>query len=176
MPKESSDPKPEGFYQLGKHWPWIIVGLLVFHASLIVGTILVVSARHDLYVVPNYYAKAVDWDNQHKMLDAADEMGWTIQIVVDQPDARADQLQTLRVAITDRDNKPVEGALVEAESFHPAHATDRIDKVLIAQDDGTYQAPVVMEEPGFWKVNLSIRYRGIEAIVRREFRIGTGAP
>jgi hypothetical protein len=173
MPRESSDPKPQGFFQLGRQWPWIIVGLLLIHASLIVGTIMVVSARNDLYVEPNYYAKAVDWDTQRATLEAADEMGWTIQLIVDQPTARADQLQTLRVAITDRENLPVTGALVEAECFHPAHANDRINTVLVRQDDGTYQAIVEMKEPGFWKINLSIRHRGIEAKVRKEFRIGT---
>jgi len=173
MPRESSDPKPRGFFQLGRQWPWIIVGLLLIHASLIVGTIMIVSARHDLYVEPNYYAKAVDWDIQRAILEAADEMGWTIQLIVDQPTARADQLQTLRVSITDRDHQPVEDALVEAECFHPAHANDRINAVLVLQDNGTYQAPVTMKEPGYWKVYLSIQHRGIQAKVRREFRIGT---
>ncbi len=166
------DDQRTGFFKIGKHWPWVIVGMLVVHASIILGTIAVVSARHDLYVEPDYYAKAIDWDNQRAMREMADTMGWTIELAVydEQVDSGTGR-QALEVSIRDRDNQPIDGALVQAEAVHPAHANDRINLVLLGIDDGRYRKPIEMEVPGFWQVHLAIRYQGIQAMIQREIEI-----
>ena len=161
---------PGGFFKRGKHWPFVIVGMLLFHATLILGTIAVVSARHDLYVEPDYYAKAVDWDNQREMREMAEKMGWAIDIGL-QDDAENQSSKSMLVSITDRNNQPIDGALVELEAVHPAYANDRINRVLIGEGQGHYQKTIAINEPGFWKIKLSIRHQGVEAIVLREIKV-----
>ncbi len=158
-------------FPLGNRWPWIIVGMLVFHASIILGTIAVVSARHDLYVEPDYYAKAIDWDNQRAMREMAETMGWTIGLKVQEVPSDSTARQTIQVSIHDRDGQPIDGALIEAEVVHPAHANDRIHLVLLGVSDGQYQRGVKMNIPGFWQVNLAIRYQGVQAMIQREIEI-----
>jgi len=144
--------------------------MLLFHASLIVGTILVVSARHDIDVEPDYYAKAVDWDEEHAQLDAANNMGWTIEITAARSETSPDRI--LAVTITDRDNAPITGALVEAQCLQPAFASNQLSAVLIDEHDtGIYAKLLPIHTPGFWRVNLSIRAQGVKAIVRREITI-----
>ncbi len=161
----------KGFFQIGKHWPWIIVGMLVVHASIMLGTIAYVSAKNDLYVEPDYYAKAVDWDNQRAMREMAENMGWVIEVLVQDSQPDSDAGRTIQVSIHDRDGQPIDGALVEVESVHPAHANDRINLVLLGVGDGQYRKPIGMDVPGFWQVNLAIRYQGIQAMIQREIEI-----
>jgi len=171
MMSEHNKQQPTGFFKIGKHWPWIIVGMLVVHASIMLGTIAYVSAKNDLYVEPDYYAKAVDWDNQRAMREIADTMGWTIALIIQDPETDSEAQQTIQVSIHDRQGQPIDGALVEAEAVHPAHANDRINLVLLGIGDGKYQKPTVMEIPGFWQVNLAIRHQGIQAMIHREIEI-----
>lgn len=176
---DTSTPSKLGFLKRGKYWPWIIVGMLVIHASIILGTIAFVSARHDLYVEPNYYAKAIDWDNQRAIKEAADKMGWSVQLHIDEQasidQSNADALleRFLEIALKDANNDPITRALVEIEAYHPAHATDRINKVLLAdpETEGHYQTRVPIITPGFWKINIFIRHQGVEASLIKEVEI-----
>jgi nitrogen fixation protein FixH len=166
---EDGQPKISGFLKLGKHWPLLIVGMLVVHASIILGTIAIVSARHDLYVETDYYAKSIDWDTQREMLDAAENLGWAIQVAAGESDS--DDSQVMRVSISDANGESIDGALVEIECFHPANATERINAVLIADGDGAYQKSLALNKPGYWQANLAIRYQGVHAMVRKEVEI-----
>ena len=174
----SNSPKLS-FLKRGKYWPWIIVGMLVFHASVILGTIAYVSAQHDLYVEPDYYAKAIDWDNQRAIKEAVDTMGWSVDLHVeesasidkDQPGSTSSR--RVEVTIHDANEDPITRALVEIEAYHPAHASDRMNTVLLANPDiqGHYTSSVPMDIPGFWQINIAIRHQGIEAAVTKEIEI-----
>lgn len=161
--------------KLGKHWPWLIVGMLVFHASIILGTIFVVNSRHDLYVESDYYAKSVDWDNQRSISENADKMGWNISLNTEQAlmaDGKVDDAsRTIRITFFDRNNDPIDGALVEVECYHPGHANDRTNIVLLNEGEGIYSRPFAMNTPGLWHVNFSIRFQGVEATLNREIEI-----
>tara|TARA_R110002111_G_scaffold84170_1_gene131986 strand:+ start:74 stop:619 length:546 start_codon:yes stop_codon:yes gene_type:complete len=170
----ANEPK-SGFMKLGKHWPWLIVGMLIFHASIIVGTILIVNSRHDLYVESDYYAKSVDWDNQRSISENAEKMGWDISLNTQQaitPEGAEDTTaRIMQVEFFDRNNDPIDGALVEIECFHPAHANNRTNLVLVGQGDGKYAREFTMHTPGLWHVNFSIRYQGVYATLSREIEI-----
>ena len=164
-----------GWFKLGKHWPWLIVGMLVVHASIILGTILIVNARHDLYVESDYYAKSIDWDNQRAINENADKMGWGILLDAQMPGQDAKQTPSgsrmMSVTLTDRNGDPIDGALVEIESYHPAHANDRTNIVLIGAGEGVYRRDLVMGTPGIWHAIISLRYQGVQARVTRKIKI-----
>lgn len=166
----TQSPLKKSFFNRGKHWPFVIVGMLLFHASLMIGTIAYVGAKHDLYVDKDYYAKSVDWDTQREQLDASTNAGWTVEVITVQSDATPDS-QTMRVTILDASAQPLDGALVEVECFHPAHANIRLNKVLHATDKHAYEQQLAMTTKGFWQINLSIRHQGTQALIVREVEI-----
>ena len=169
--KDNSEIKNLSFLKRGKYWPAIIVGMLVLHATIILGTLTVISARHDLYVEPDYYAKSIDWDNQREMFEAADKMGWVIEIATGELEADGDQLRQLNVSIEDANGDPIDRALVELDCYHPAYASNRLSEVLLGMGDGVYQTTLAMNTPGYWNVHLAIRHQGVQAMVMQEIEI-----
>ncbi len=171
MNKQTTTPDPSklSFLKRGNYWPLIIVGMLVFHASIMIGTIVIVTARHDLYVESDYYAKSVDWDTLREMLEKSDEMGWDVKLSLSDP--AADQSRTLTIIMHDRNGDSIDRASVNVESFHPAHANDRISAVLIGQGEGAYSKSVSMITPGFWQAIISVQYQGSSAMIKREIEI-----
>lgn len=169
--KDNAEIKKLSFLKRGNYWPMIIVGMLVLHASIILGTLTFISARHDLYVEPDYYAKSIDWDNQREMFEAADKMGWVIEIITGEPTTDADQTRALSVSIKDANGDPIDRALVELDCYHPAHASDRKSAVLEGMGDGLYQTTLAMNTPGYWNAHLAIRHQGMQAMVMHEIEI-----
>ncbi len=168
---DKTTPKKRGFFSLGKHWPYVIVLMLLAHATLIVGTIVYVGGKHDTYVDPDYYAKAVDWDEQREMKEAADKEGWTVaiktELVDDDPAQRTVELQLL-----DMHANPIDDALVELVCYHPAELARRIDSVLVYDgDDSMYQSKLPIERPGIWVAELTIQRRGVTALLTRDLDV-----
>ncbi|MEX0875860.1 MAG: FixH family protein [Phycisphaerales bacterium] len=165
----STTPPPrKGFFRRGKHWPFVIVAMLLVHASLMIGTIAHVSSKGDTWVETDYYAKSVDWDNQRAMQEAAADMGWSVDLTTEHALAGT---RLLRATITDSSGRPVEGALVEIQCVHPAQLNNRLSAVLHESPDGGYARVMEIDAPGFWKATLSIRHAGVDALVIREFEI-----
>ncbi len=171
MIQSDSEVKKLSFLKRGKYWPMIIVGMLTLHASIMLGTLAVVSARHDLYVEPDYYAKSIDWDNQREMFEVADKMGWVIEIVVGEPADDAEQTRQMSITIKDANGDSIDRALVELECYHPAHVSDRVKMVMLGMGDGLYQSTLAMNAPGYWNAHLAIRYQGMQAMITREIEI-----
>lgn len=161
----------KSFLFSGKQWPFIIVGMLLFHASLMIGTIMVVSARQDLYVEPDYYAKSIEWDSQREMMEAAEKHGWDVELIVGEPQDAATGTRSVSVTLHDANGDPLDRALVELDCFHPAHATDRKYAVAPGMGDGLYETQLDILRPGFWQAKISIRYQGVEALLTKEFEI-----
>lgn len=173
MTTEAPQPVTDAPKRKGRHWPLIIVGMLLAHASLMIGTIVYVGAKHDLHVEEDYYAKSVDWDNQRELMGKADEMGWDVAISADVPPSAGERPQErdLRVTLTDASGAPIDGALIEVELIHPAHIGDRQAAVLHETDKGVYARPLALSPAGYWRANLSIRHRGVRALLTREVEI-----
>ncbi|MGV6814711.1 MAG: FixH family protein [Phycisphaerales bacterium] len=161
----------KGIFRSGKQWPLIIVGMLMFHASLIFGTIMVVSARHDLYVEPDYYAKSIEWDSQREMMEAAEKHGWDVELLVGEPEATSTGARPISVVLHDANGESIDRALVEVDCFHPAHATDRKYAVAPGVGEGRYETHLDILTPGYWQAKISIRYQGVEAMLTKEFEV-----
>jgi nitrogen fixation protein FixH len=170
---KNQDVQKRGFFRSGKHWPWVIVGMLIFHASIIIGTLLMISAREDLYVEPDYYAKSIDWDNQRAIKENADRLGWDISFVVVGADIEgfSEAKKQVMVTLKDANGDSMDRALVEVECYHPAHANDRQYAVVHGLGDGVYETALDIQTPGFWKVQIAIRFQGMQATVVKEFEV-----
>lgn len=170
MTQNNTDPRKKGFFNLGKHWPFVIVLMLLAHASIMIGTIVYVGSKRDTYVDPQYYAKSIDWDNQREMKEAAGNEGWRVDLraafVEDDPAQRRVQLSLL-----DEDNNPIEDAMVELVCYHPAEMSNRLEAVLLYDADGTYARTLPIERPGIWIAEVTIQRQGVRALLNKDLDV-----
>ena len=152
-----SPAKKKGFFNLGKHWPFVIVFMLLAHASLMIGTIIYVSGKNDTYVDPEYYAKSVDWDNQREMKEAVEREGWQIDLRTEFVDQDASQ-RVVEFQLVEMDGTPIEDALVELVCYHPNALDNRYDTVPI-------------DRTGIWVAELTIQRQGIKALLTKDLDV-----
>lgn len=169
MTRVSVEKKKKGFFNLGKHWPLVIVLMLLAHASLMFGTIVYVGGKRDTYVDPEYYAKSVDWDRQRAMKEASQEQGWTVTV-----NARAiagDPTQrSVEVQLHDASGNAIEDAMVELVCYHPASLSERLGGVMPFQD-GLYTRSMPIERTGIWVAELTIQRRGVRALLTKDLDV-----
>ena len=130
------------------HWFPFFLGALLL-TSVGANVFLVVRGHDDpaFAVEPDYYDKAVHWDERQAARRASDELGWRIEV-----DASRDGVQ---IELADALGRPVEGAQVEVEAFHNARASQRLRARLAPEAPGRYVLARRFERPGLWELRLS---------------------
>jgi nitrogen fixation protein FixH len=131
----------------GAWFPYMLVGFLLI--SVGANIYLVIRATNDpsFAVEPDYYAKAVDWDELQAQRVASERLGWEAAITLGAGE--------LTVTLTDRAGIPVDDARVEVEVFHNARAQDRIIEQLEPVGPGRYTLTRTFARSGLWEIRLS---------------------
>ncbi len=145
-------------------WPFFVAALLAIPVVIDIGVILFVGSDPSFAVEPQYYQKAVAWDDELAQRRANDALGWKVHVAL-----RSGPGETrLEVQLVDRDGVPVRDATLTAQTFHVARAS-RVLPVSFdaAAADRGYVAVVPMRRPGLWEVRLEIR-RGADRFTRVE--------
>lgn len=153
----------------GWQWPLLIGALLTLGVA--VNVVLMVAATGDpsFSVEPDYYGKAVRWDDRMAQERRNADLGWRVEIEA----IPAGDGCTVAVAIVDRAGDPVEGADVTVEAFHNARASSVLKATLSATGTG-YTAPLPMRKAGLWEFRICAR-RGEEtftAVATRDVETG----
>lgn len=136
-------------------WPFIIVGLLVAHTTLIIGAATLAIGDPSFAVVPDYYAKALAWDDDQASQRDAAERGWTFHVI---PGAFTDPTgQRLIVAtLNDKHGQPVPGAAVTLQLYHHARAADVTRLALRETAPGHHEALAPMPTAGTWRLEARV--------------------
>ncbi len=131
----------------GAWFPYMLVALL--SASVIANILLIIRANSDpsFAVEPNYYQKAVDWDQTQAELRASEQLGWNMTV-----EARRAEL---RVQLSDRYGRPIDGATVAVEAFHNARANERVNEHLVPIGGGVYVLEHSFDRRGIWEMRLA---------------------
>lgn len=132
--------------------------------------VLALTARGDpaFAVEPDYYAKAVAWDERQAEERASDGLGWRVDVAVS-PAAGAELELTL--TLTDAGGQAIEGARVHLEAFAVARAR-HVRELDLVESGGTYRGVFDATTPGLWELRLRA-VRGAEVMVanvRRDLR------
>lgn len=145
-------------------WPMIIVGLLMGHVGAMALALHVAMGdagnRNGNKVIPDYYEKAVHWDDERAAQRASDTLGWTVRPAVSVFTDGAG-LRPLTITVTDEAGAPVEGLVLAAELWH--HAVGQpveVDFAKVEGAAGTYRAQVPMDRAGTWECDLVDRREG----------------
>jgi hypothetical protein len=150
----------------GTLWPWIIGGALALH---VVGSMVMVyiATSNDSYAVePDYYAKALAWDERRAQEQVNLALGWTLDFVVEPAPAGTDP--TLRVDLSDASGRPVAGAAVAVEAFSNRRRDDIVTASL-APSDSVYSAALPMRGSGRWEFRFTVT-RDEDVFTYRETR------
>ena len=105
-------------------------------------------------VVPDYYQKAVGYDDRRAALAASEQLGWSVQLEP-APTADVRGQRDAVVRLNDREGRPVEGASVRIDCYHVSRAADPQTFELIEVLPGQYIGAAKMDREGFWQFDLS---------------------
>lgn len=136
--------------------PAVVLGFLGTHMLFIFTAITLAVGDPSFAVVPDYYQKAVDWD-EHKAERAASEaLDWTVEITPSRTVSIRGE-RAIEVAVHDARGNPVNGADVSVSVYHHARASKVIESELATTGDpGHYAATLDMRNEGVWNITLRI--------------------
>lgn len=150
----------------GALWPAVIAGALGLH---VVGSLVMVyfATSNESYAVePDYYRKALAWDEKRAQDRHNVELGWRLEFTVEP--ALAGQDPTVRVELSAADGEPLTDASISVEAF----ANARRDEVLTAELTGTetgFESTMPMRRDGLWEFRFTVT-RGDELFTYRDTR------
>lgn len=138
----------------GFRWIAAVVCLLIFTVST--QTYLLSRALSDPSVVaePDYYQKAVDWDQTRAQRRQNVALGWTLAATASAdvgPDGR-----TLTVSLKDQTGQALSGASLRVLAFHKARSANRIPGALLESGEGEYVATLPLLREGLWELRFVV--------------------
>jgi nitrogen fixation protein FixH len=140
--------------QPGWQWPLLIVALLVGGAGANLGLMLAATGDASFAVEPDYYQKALHWDETMAQEARNAALGWTIAVVFER--AAQPGAVKLTARVDDRTGHAIEGAHVAVEAFHSARARRVLRATLTAAAAGRYSATLPLDRPGLWELRLRV--------------------
>jgi nitrogen fixation protein FixH len=143
---------------MGKRWAWIVVGLLGVQMAGVVVMMRIAKDDAGFAVEPDYYEKAVRWDETARARASAERLGWGAAATLG-PVIGAEGERELRVRL-DGAGAGLTGATVRAEVFPHARSGQRSRVELVELEGGEYAARVAAVRGGLWEVRLEITKGG----------------
>lgn len=142
-------------------WPWIIVGLLGGHVLLMVVAVTIATHDRSFAVVPNYYQRALNWDQTQAEKRASEKLGWHVRV---EASSQVDPIgrRTVSFVLTDADGKPLDHAVLDVEYFHHAHGDEEKQVKLTpdATDPSHFTVLLPMRYPGNWEFHFTVTAGG----------------
>jgi nitrogen fixation protein FixH len=150
-----------------------VIALLGGQVLLTGVAVLIATSDRSFAVEPDYYQKALQWDELQAQRRQNAASGWHAALTID-PSATPSGARRVAVRVTDREGRPVEQARVRVASFHHACAAVRTETALVAEADGVYSAGVPLRRPGLWEFRITVERadRVFTAVEVRELKSG----
>lgn len=153
-----SDPSLNGHARpsrVGRFWPVAIFALLGMNAAIVAVTIVFASSDPSVAVEPDYYNKALNFEQTIQQRDTNARLGWNASAQLLAP--TADATPRLCVRLTDRAGAPIDGADVDAVAFAVLRSGQRQTLTLGRTEPGVYTAPIALATSGKWTVRVTAR-------------------
>lgn len=135
-------------------FPGIIFVLLGINLCVVVITVYLAHTDRSFAVVPDYYGKALAWNEVAAQRERNRELGWTANIEVGGVGVSG---RTVAVRLQDREGDPITGADVEILAFHNARASAQYRTTLDDAGDGVYRAVMPLHDAGVWEFRVRAR-------------------
>ncbi|MCB9848182.1 MAG: FixH family protein [Phycisphaeraceae bacterium] len=134
-------------------WGALVVAIL--GASFTVAMVMLyVSAIDPSFAVePDYYDKAIHWDEQAAQYQVNAQLGW--KIAVGTAPAATPGMRIVTAALTDRDGAPIEDAALGVVAFHNARSADRKGFPMTTAGGGVFTAEAPLQRAGIWEFRFT---------------------
>ncbi|UCD75941.1 MAG: FixH family protein [Phycisphaerales bacterium] len=155
-------------------WIGIIVGLLGM-SVVIYGIAIVITVTDPSFAIePDYEKKAADWDTIQRQQAINRALAWSATINVEAGPKRGEII--VRVTLHDRDDAPIDGAIVELDAFHNARASQIYRARLDHAGEGQYTAAMPIRRSGIWEFRLTANHRGdvFTKTIRKTLKVTVG--
>jgi nitrogen fixation protein FixH len=149
----------------GRAWPFAIAGILIAGVAANVGFVVLASSDPAAAVEPDYYRKAVAWDDEMAQQQRNIALGWSARAALRLGVGGAPG--RLELILADSAGRPLAGATVSALVMHNARAADVQELSLRDEGSGRYAARVAADRGGIWEVRLTVE-RGAQRFTARE--------
>jgi len=147
--------------------PAVVIALLTGHIVFIMIAITLATGDRSFAVVPDYYRKAVEYDQRKTMLEESDQVGWAVHLEpADTMNGTGER--ELIVRLTDRDGAAVTGAALHLSCYHYARAGEPVTLDLVEALPGQYVGVARVGREGFWWFDVSANREG--AVFVRGFK------
>ncbi|MBL8878958.1 MAG: FixH family protein [Phycisphaerales bacterium] len=145
-----------------RRWIAFVAALFLLQVGAVVTMICIATNDRSFALEPDYYQKAVRWDDISRQQRQSAKLGWTLQLDVG---ALAENgARPIVLTVKDRDGELIEGASAAAEWFHHARARDRHTSLFTPQPDGTLAASITFARSGLYEFRFTVS-RGEETFV-----------
>lgn len=136
----------------GRIWAWVPALLL----GGLLGTQLIVLRNvlddPSVALEPDYYRKAVAWDEQRALERRSAALGWRAAIALEP--AERPGATRLTVHLTDSTGSALSGATLTAQAFANARAGRVLSLSWVEGAPGVYQSELGHALPGLWELRL----------------------
>lgn len=139
----------------GLGWPIGIAAVLGTTVAVNFWVLRIASADPSMVVEPDYYRKALHWDDEMAQARANVALGWRLAPTLAPvgPEHRAE----LAVALTDRAGAPLSGATVRVEAFPIVRSADVVRATLAAAAPaGAYAGTLAVATTGQWELRFTV--------------------
>ena len=153
----------------GRAWPVAIAGILLAGIASNVGFVVLASSDPAAAIEPDYYQKAIAWDQEMAQQERNIGLGWSAHAAL-YPGSRSNAGR-LEVTLADSLGKPLQGANVLALVMHNARAASVQTVLLHDEGAGRYTARVAADRPGLWEVRLSVERNSLRFTARERIQV-----
>lgn len=142
----------------GRAWPFAIAGILLAGVAANVALIVVAASDPAAAIEPDYYRKAVAWDDEMAQQERNNQLAWSVHSVLHLGERGS--RGRLELTLVDGAGRPLAGAAVTALVMHNARAADVRSLSLQEIGGGRYAASIDADRPGVWEVRVSVQRDG----------------
>lgn len=137
----------------GWYWPAGLAALLVGSAGANVALVVITSRDASFAVEPDYYAKALAWDETMAQQARNEALRWSLGIDVEPTGERGRMAVVVR--LSDGAGAPLPGARIEVEALHNARANRLLTAVLEPRGPA-YATVMPLARPGLWEFRVRV--------------------
>lgn len=137
----------------GVLWPAVIAGALTLHVVGSLAMVYFATSNESFAVEPDYYQKALAWDDKRAQDRHNVELGWKLEFTVEPAAPGHDP--KISVDLVDADGSPLNHAQVSLTAFFNARADDRLTADLMAVDEH-YETNLPMRKDGRWEFRFTV--------------------
>jgi nitrogen fixation protein FixH len=143
-------PAQEG--RAAKIWGGMVCGLLGACLVSQFSFLYIASSDPSVVAEPDYYAKAINWEDRQRQERINAELGWRGDVELGPAESGT---RRVRLRLETAEGTPVDCRLVRVELFHKARAARAFRGTLArTETPGVYEASLPLRRSGLWELRL----------------------